>query len=87
MKGRIWKDTPKESIYIYLLIKTPYKNLERERFDYWEKSWEEIRACREKFEVETKSKNMLRVNKRVLWDIYDYWFASYVYRWICGETL
>ena len=25
--------------------------------------WEEIRACREKFEVETKRENKLRVNK------------------------
>ena len=31
------------------------KNLQKERFNYWEKSWEEIRAYREKFEVETKS--------------------------------
>ena len=25
--------------------------------------WEEIRACREEFEVETKRENILRVNK------------------------
>ena len=27
------------------------------------KYWEEIRACREKFEVETKRENTLRANK------------------------
>ena len=38
--------------------------MERE-FHYWEKSWEEIRAYREIFEVEKKTENNLRVNKRV----------------------
>ena len=33
------------------------------RFDLGEKSWEEIRACRKKIEVETKGENILRVNK------------------------
>ena len=69
------RHTERDHIYIYLLTKTPYKNLQKERFDYWEKSWEEIRACREKFKVEPKSKNISRVTKRVLWDIYDYWFT------------
>ena len=32
---------------------------------YWEKLWEETRAYREIFEVEMKTKNILRVNKRV----------------------
>ena len=27
------------------------------------KPWEEIRACRERFQVETKRENILRVNK------------------------
>ena len=46
-----------------------------------------MRACREKFEDETKSENALRVNNWVLWDIYDYWFTIYVHRWRCGERL
>ena len=29
------------------------------------------RACREQFGVETKRENILRVNKWVLWDIYN----------------
>ena len=53
-----------------------------------EKKWQEIRASREKFQVETKRENILRVNKRVLRDIYDYRFTKiYVYRWRCSETL
>ena len=51
------------------------------------KSWEEITAGREKFELETKKENILRVNKWVLWDIYDYRFTIYVYIWRCGEAL
>ena len=33
------------------------------RFVLGQKSWEEIRDFREKFEVETKRENILRVNK------------------------
>ena len=45
------------------------------------------KSCREEFEVETKRENILRVNKWVLWDIYDYRFTIYVYRWRCSEAL
>ena len=78
----VFKKTHWRRAHIYLLIKTTY----RKSFSYWENSWEEIRAFRA-FEVETKSENILRVNKRVFWGFYDYWFTIYVYRWRCGETL
>ena len=64
MKRRFKKDTLKESIYIFVDKNTIKKLIERE-FHYWEKSWEEIWAYRETFEVETKAENILRVNKRV----------------------
>ena len=64
MKRRFKKDTLKESIYIFVDKNTIKKLMERE-FHYWEKSWEEIRAYREIFEVEKKTENILRVNKRV----------------------
>ena len=48
---------------------------------------QEIRADREKFQVETKRENISRIYKWVLWDICDYRFTIYVCRWWRGETL
>ena len=42
--------------YIYLVINTSYRNWNKERFDYWGKNMKRNRACRAKFEVETKRK-------------------------------
>ena len=57
-------------------MKTDMRDLMAEK-----KSWEEIRACREKFELETEREIILRVYKWVLWNICDYWFTTSAYRW------
>ena len=58
---------------MYLLIKTQYRETDRNRVLKTEKkSWEEITACIEKFEVETERENVLRVSKWVLWDIMSF---------------
>ena len=72
--------------YMYLVINTSYRNWNKERFDYWGKNMKRNRACRAKYEVETKRKNIIRVKKWVLRDIYGYSFTIYVYRWTCDET-
>ena len=51
--------------YIYLVINTSYRNWNKERFDYWGKNMKRNRACRAKYEVETKRKNIIRVKKWV----------------------
>ena len=84
---RRFKKSQRKWVYIYLLIKTPCQKWYKTDWLSEKKSWEERKACREKFKVETKRENILRVNKLVLWDIYDYRFTTYVYRQRCGETL
>ena len=69
---RRFEKTERRRAYIYLLMKTPYEETEK-------KSWEDIRAGRDKFEPETKRED-------IYYDIYNYWFTIYVYRWSCNET-
>ena len=45
-------------------------------FDDEERIMRRYRACGEKLVVETKKENILRVNKWVLWGIYNLWIYN-----------
>ena len=64
-----WKEDFKKThwrrAYIYICWQKHHKKLIEREFHYWEKSWGETRAYRDIFEVETKTENILRVNKGV----------------------
>ena len=72
-----WKEDLKKTHWrrvIYICWQKHHKKTYWE--SYGEKLWEETRAYREIFEAEMKTKNILRVNKRVyeVFTITDLWF-------------
>ena len=57
---RRFKKSQRKWVYIYLLIKTPCQKWYKTDWLSEKKSWEERKACREKFKVETKRENILK---------------------------